>query len=287
MTSRIPILNSLLVLALSCNLSNAQTEQPALDAVAKLIGQLSSEDFRTREEASDKLAKLGAPVLPALRKALKTDVEPEARRRLEQAIDGIEAGLLQAEEELWKDFDAPQRGVKDRLGRILTRTPTLTDRQVTTATYLITVGRSPTEPEFKDAEKQLAEGSNRSASLLRLARSLVQGKEFNTALAGANERLIEAQKELAAENGIAKALHRLNSDESQKMIDEVAAATAKTAKTDEDFVDLAFLLTVSRFPEEQQRKQALDHLQKTPTRATATSNVIWALLNTKEFRVEK
>jgi hypothetical protein len=286
MTSRIPILNSLLVLALIGNRSSGQPEQPSPDAVAKLIGQLNSETFRTRQQASDKLEKLGAPVLPALRKALKTDLELEARRRIEQVIDRIEAGILQAEEKLWKDFDAPQRGVKDRLLRILARTPTLSDRQVTAAIYLITVGRSPTEPELKDAQKRLAEGSIRRASILRLARALVQGKEFNTALAGVNERLTRARKELATENELAKALARLNSAEFQKLIDEVAAATAKATKTDEDLVDLAFLLTVSRFPEGgQQRKPALGHLKRAPNRATATSDVFWALLSTKEFLV--
>jgi len=286
MTSRIHILNSLLVLALICNLSRGEPEQPSPDAVAKLIGQLSSNVFQTRQEASDQLEKLGAPVLPALRKALKTDLELEAQRRLEQVIGRIEAGLLEAEEKLWKDFDPQQRGVKDRLSKILARTPTLSDRQVTAAIYLITVGRSPTGPELEDAQKQLAEGSIRWASILRLARSLVQGKEFNTALAGVNERLIKARQELATENDIAKALNRLNSAEFEKLIDEVAAATAKATKTDEDFVDVAFLLTVSRFPEEE-RKSALGHLKRAPNRATVTSTVFWALLNTKEFLVTK
>jgi hypothetical protein len=287
MTSRRHLLNSLLVLALMCNLSSGQPGQPSPDAVAKLIGQLNSVDFPTRQQASDKLEKLGAPVLPALRKALKTDVALEATRRIEHVIGRIEAGLLRAEEKLWKDFDAQQRGVKDRLIKILARTPTLSDRQVTAAIYLITVGRSPTEPELRDAQKQLAEGSIRRTSILRLARSLVRGKEFNPALADVNERLVKARQELASDE-LAKALARLNSDEFQKLIDEVAAATAKATKADEDFVDLAFLLTVSRFPEEeQQRKPALGYLKREPNRATATSTVFWGLLNTKEFLVTK
>jgi hypothetical protein len=134
----------------------------------------------------------------------------------------------------------------------------------------------------------LAEGSIRWASILRLARSLVQGEEFSSALAGVNERLIKARKELATEIELVKVLQRLNSAEFLKLNDEVAAATAKATRTDEDLVDLAFLLTVSRFPEEvQQRKPALGHFQRAPNRAVATSNLIWALLNTKEFLVAK
>lgn len=276
------ILYSLLVLALICNLSSGQPEQPSADAVAKLIGQLNSKDFQTRLEASDKLEKLGAPVLPALRKAVKTDLVLEAKRRIEQVIGRIEAGQLQAEENLWKDFDAPQRGVKDRLIKILDRTPTLSDRQATAAIYLITVGRSPTGPELEDAQKQLAEGSVRLTSILRLARARMQGEDFKPALAGVNERLTKARKELTNENEIATALNRLNSAEFEKLINEVAAATAKAAKTDEDFVDVAFLLTLSRYPEKE-RKSTLGHIQRTPNRATATSNVFWALLNSKEF----
>jgi hypothetical protein len=271
----------------AANLGGGQPERPAPDEVAKLIGRLDSEDFRTRQEASVKLEKLGAAVLPALRKARKTDVELEAKRRIEQVIGRIEAGLLQAEENLWKDFDAPQRGVKDWLNKILARTPTMSDRQITTTIYLITVGRSPTGPELADAEKQLAEGSVRGASILRLARARLQGKEFNAALAGAHERLIKARRELAIETDIGK-LRRLNSAEFQTLRDEVAAATAKAAKTDEDLVDLALLLTVSRFPEdERQRTLALGQMQRTPNRAAAASTLFWVLLNTREFLVTK
>jgi TolB protein len=81
----------------AANLGGGQPEQPAPDEVAKLIGRLDSEDFRTRQEASVQLEKLGAAVLPALRKARKTDVELEAKRRIEQVIGQIEAGLTQKE----------------------------------------------------------------------------------------------------------------------------------------------------------------------------------------------
>jgi hypothetical protein len=53
-------------------------------------------------------------------------------------------------------------------------------------------------------------------------------------------------------------------------------------------VDLAFLLTVSRFPDDaQQREPALGHFNRTQNRAAATSNLFWALLNTREFVVTK
>jgi hypothetical protein len=113
-----------------------------------------------------------------------------------------------------------------------------------------------------------------------------RARKFNTALVVVDERLTKARKELATETEIAKALKRLNSAEFDKLIDEVAATTAKAKKTDEDFVDLAFLLTVSRFPGEE-RKSAIDQLKRGPNRATATSTVFWALLNTKEFLVAK
>jgi hypothetical protein len=91
-------------------------EEPSPEAVAKLIGQLGAGHFRSRQQASDELVKLGRPVLPALRKAAAANTELEVRRRLELVVIRIEAasvekrlqaycrqhGLRRAKLELWK-----------------------------------------------------------------------------------------------------------------------------------------------------------------------------------------
>src|SRR5205823_12136373 len=118
-----------------------------------------------------------------------------------------------AEEDRWQVLDAPQRGIKDRLVNILDRTPALSDDQLAAAVYLLAVARPPTGEEVKRARKQFAETNGRKLSMLQLARSLVQGKEFSAGVAAANSRLLKTQKDLAAEPGLGKRLARLNDAE--------------------------------------------------------------------------
>src|SRR5262249_32764126 len=141
------------------------------------------------------------------------------------------------------------------------KTPTIDDGQLVSAIYLITVGRVPTAAELKKAQEQFAESHSRVGVTLRLAMSLVRSKEFRADLADANMRILKAQQELAKEVGIAKALHKLNSDEFQKLMSDAAASTSKAVNTDERVMDLAFLLTLSRFPTDAQVKQGIGSLQ--------------------------
>src|SRR5262249_20800074 len=92
MTSPVHIFPSLLVLGVTCTLSSGQPEQAAQGEVPKLIGQLTAKDFRTRQKASDQLEKLGAPVLPALRKALKTDVDRKPGGASSKSLAGSRQG---------------------------------------------------------------------------------------------------------------------------------------------------------------------------------------------------
>jgi hypothetical protein len=258
-----------------------RAEQPPPETVAKLIAQLSATDFRSRQEASNKLEKLGGPILPALRKAAKANTELELKRRIELVVIRIENGLLKTELKRWQDLDAPRRGIKDRLVKILARTPALSDRQVASAVYLLTVGRPPTDAEVTRAQKQFAETNGLPASVLQLGRSLVQSKKFSAEVAGANVRVFKVQKELASEMELAKNLHRLNVEE----FGDVAAALNKAVKTDEQFVNVAFLVVLSRFPTANESKAAVAHLKKARHRPTATTDIVWALMNAKEFLV--
>jgi hypothetical protein len=96
-------------------------------------------------------------------------------------------------------------------------------------------------------------------------------------------RLTQVKPDLAAEKDLAKQLHVLNSEESQKMSKEVAGSLTRVTKADEQFIDLAFLLLVSRFPKANETEQASAHLKKVG-RQLGTEDIIWSLLNTKEFR---
>lgn len=59
------------------------------------------------------------------------------------------------------------------------------------------------------------------------------------------------------------------------------------AQTDEQFVDLAYLLAFSRFPMTTESHQLVTHLTKASDHATATKEVFVLLLNTREFLVPK
>jgi hypothetical protein len=243
----------------------------------------SAADFRSRQQASEELEKLGAPILPALRKAAPASSTLETKRRIENVVNRIENALLKTEEKRWEDLDTPRRGIKDRLGKILAKTPELSDQQSAAAIYLLTVGRAPTDDEVTRAKKQFAENDGRPANILQLTRSLVQGKEFNAKVAAANGQVLKVQKDLASETELADKLRRINGAGIQNLTSEIAAPLDKAVKSDEQLIDLAFLLVVSRFPTSAESRTAVAHLKRAERRPAATENIFWALMNTKEF----
>jgi RNA polymerase sigma factor (sigma-70 family) len=98
----------------------------AIDAakIAKLIGNLDSNEFAVREQATNDLVALKRVALPALRKALQGQPSEEARRRLEQVQQALE-GLPAAEElrdlraiEILEHLDTPKaRGILEYLAK--------------------------------------------------------------------------------------------------------------------------------------------------------------------------
>jgi hypothetical protein len=255
---------------------------PLPETVPNLIAQLGASDGQGHQQASEKLEKLGGSVLPALRQAVAGSTDAEVKRRLELVVTRIENNLVKAEEKHWQDLDASRRGLKDRLVKIVGKTPTLTDPQRTSAVYLLALGRPPTDDEAKRAQKQLVETNGRAASALSLARSLVQSEEFAAEVADPNARLLKLKADLAGEKELVNRLHHLNSDEMQKLITAIAGSLNKRVKTDGPLIDLAFLLVLSRFPKADETERAVAHLKKMG-RQPATEDLFWALLNTKEF----
>jgi hypothetical protein len=54
-------------------------------------------------------------------------------------------------------------------------------------------------------------------------------------------------------------------------------------KTDEEIVEELFLATLSRFPNSSERQAGLDHVNRKKDRQTAFVDMLWALINTREF----
>ncbi len=58
---------------------------------------------------------------------------------------------------------------------------------------------------------------------------------------------------------------------------------AKSKLTNEELVDEAFLATLSRLPTAKERADGLDHLKDAKNRTEGVTDLIWALVNTREF----
>ena len=97
--------------------------------------------------------------------------------------------------------------------------------------------------------------------------------------------------ERVSEANLAQALHLLNSDEIQNKLARPggrAELMAKDTRPDPDKVDELFLWALGRKPTPEQRDLAMAHIAKNAAnKKTAYENILWALLNTKEFVFNK
>jgi hypothetical protein len=62
-----------------------------------------------------------------------------------------------------------------------------------------------------------------------------------------------------------------------------AAQLAKSKLSDEEAVEELFLATLTRSPSAAEKAQALKFMRGEPNRIEALRNVLWALINTREF----
>jgi hypothetical protein len=106
---------------------------------------------------------------------------------------------------------------------------------------------------------------------------------------GRPQRISACECERVSEANLAQALHLLNSDEIQTKLSRQngradALANAKDARPDAEKVEELFLWAFARKPTADDLKAALAHIEKhKAAKKTAYENIIWALLNTKEF----
>jgi hypothetical protein len=109
---------------------------------------------------------------------------------------------------------------------------------------------------------------------------------------GRPQRISACECERVNEANLAQALHLLNSDEVQGKITRAggrADALAKDPRGDEEKVTELFLWAFGRKPTKEDLAAALDHIKKQEAKSgpagkkTAYENILWALLNTKEF----
>jgi hypothetical protein len=104
---------------------------------------------------------------------------------------------------------------------------------------------------------------------------------------GRPQRISACECERVSEANLAQALHLLNSDEIQGKVGRPggrADVLAKDPRPDAEKVEELFLCAFARKPTEEQRNKALEHIAKNAgNKKIAYENILWALLNTKEF----
>ena len=71
------------------------------------------------------------------------------------------------------------------------------------------------------------------------------------------------------------------------LLDKIRSGRLKdlvaSGRCDAEVVEELFLATLSRFPDEDEARSALEHLRTRPDRAAGFADVLWALINTREF----
>ncbi|HJZ94092.1 MAG TPA: DUF1549 and DUF1553 domain-containing protein [Gemmataceae bacterium] len=106
---------------------------------------------------------------------------------------------------------------------------------------------------------------------------------------GRPQRISACECERVSEANLAQALHLLNSEEIQSKLSRPngradALANPKDERPDSEKVAELFLWAFARTPTQPDMKAALDHIDKhKANKKVAYENILWALLNTKEF----
>jgi hypothetical protein len=103
---------------------------------------------------------------------------------------------------------------------------------------------------------------------------------------GRPQRQSSCECERSSEANLSQALHLLNSNEIQGKLGNGSGRAAKLAadkRPDQEKITELFMVFFARPPKPEELKAALDHILAEQNKSVAYQNIIWALLNTKEF----
>jgi RNA polymerase sigma factor (sigma-70 family) len=257
--------------------------------IRTLIGELTATDFKTRQNAAAELDTLGSLALPTLKATAKAPIELDLRVRAEQIIAGIERRLAE-EDKKWAEFGWAPHALKRQLGEIFKRAPWLSDHEMVTTLYLLTVARAPTEAEWAEAEKRFESGAY-PAALFELAWGLVHSREFSADIAGASAQVRNYRLNLRIPRGTYNEL-KDKLGKSNVLPREAAAAVSKAPLSDKQVVETIFLITLARPPAQadwdainQHRKALEQQLGAGAVRQRLAEDLIAALMDCHEFRL--
>lgn len=103
---------------------------------------------------------------------------------------------------------------------------------------------------------------------------------------GRPPRQITCECERSAEPNMAQALHLMNSDFVQNKVASGSGRVAKllaAKKSDEEIVEELYLVTLSRQPRPEEATRAQLSILQAPNRKEGCEDLLWALLNSREF----
>ncbi|MEQ8786692.1 MAG: DUF1549 and DUF1553 domain-containing protein [Pirellulaceae bacterium] len=92
--------------------------------------------------------------------------------------------------------------------------------------------------------------------------------------------------ERSSEASLAQALFLINDDDIHTRIADPQGRVARLLKhtpDDRELIDELYLTCLSRFPTDQERKTVLDFVAQSESRAAAMQDVLWSLINVREF----
>jgi hypothetical protein len=115
---------------------------------------------------------------------------------------------------------------------------------------------------------------------------LVSSVAYALRIFGRPPRTTACDCERAMEPALPQTLFRMTD---QNVLSKFIAPTGRVRKlaqskaTNDELVEEAFLSTLSRLPKEHEKADALEHLKTAKTRAEGVTDLVWALVNTREF----
>jgi Protein of unknown function (DUF1553)/Protein of unknown function (DUF1549) len=110
--------------------------------------------------------------------------------------------------------------------------------------------------------------------------------EYFLEVFGRPKRVQTCACERSDEASLAQALFMINDNDMQTRIADRKGRLAKllrTIKDDRQLIEELYLTTLSRYPKPAEMKTALDYVKESDTRESAIQDVLWSLLNVREF----
>ncbi len=100
---------------------------------------------------------------------------------------------------------------------------------------------------------------------------------------GRPQRTSGCECERVADANLSQSLHFMNSDEMSKKFDAKADLLVKDKRSNEEKLKELFVWVYGRHPTEEQLSLTLEHVSSAKDTKTGYGNVLWALINTREF----